>query len=57
AVQHHAVQHGRQAVELELRQDLTTDLDARQRLVDGIVAAVRALVEAAPGSGAGARNA
>jgi predicted N-formylglutamate amidohydrolase len=57
AVQHHAVQHGRQAVELELRQDLTTDPDARQRLVDGIVAAVRALGEEAPASVAGARHA
>ena len=47
AVQHHAVKHGRQAVELELRQDLTTDATTRQRLVDAIVAAVRVLTGAA----------
>ena len=41
AVQHHALRHRRNAVELEIRQDLTTDPVIRQRLVRALVDATR----------------
>lgn len=42
--QRHATAHGRQAIELEIRQDISTDPARRQELVEGLAAAAEAWV-------------
>ena len=48
---HHAQQHGRLAVELEIRQDLATDPPQFPRLVDAIAKAVHAVAVPVPTDG------